>query len=76
MLVNRGRTSISGAEPGVIVYLDERLFGGVSMLRELAVNTIYEIRYLSATEAQQKWGPGHLQGVISVRSLRATDPDR
>jgi hypothetical protein len=42
-----------------------------SYLRDIPVAEIFEIRYRSAAQAQIKWGPGHMQGVIQVVNPRA-----
>lgn len=70
---SRGRTSIirqQSTTPTVI--LDDRPLGDVSYLRDLAVSTIYEIRYLTASQAQTKYGSGYPGGAIVVISARTT----
>lgn len=66
-LATRGRTSIlrrENAEP--VVYVDDRLFGGVAALRDIPANQVVEVRYYGAAQAQMKWGAGHSQGAILV----------
>jgi hypothetical protein len=68
-LATRGRTSIlrrENAEPAV--YVDDRLFGGVASLRDIPANQVVEVRYYGAAQAQMKWGAGHSQGAISVKT--------
>jgi hypothetical protein len=66
-LQTRGRTSIlrsEEAEPAV--YLDDRPLGGLSMLRDIQANTVIEVRYFGAAQAQMRWGAGHSAGAILV----------
>jgi hypothetical protein len=67
-LQTRGRTSINRSEEGeVAVYVDDRPFGGLAMLRDIQINTVLEVRHFSATQAQVRWGgDGHSQGAILV----------
>ena len=70
-LRNRGRTTLNLTDVRTpTVYLDETLMGDVSKLREIAPHFIWQIRYLSASEAQMKWGSGHPAGVIQVVTQR------
>lgn len=67
-LQTRGRTSITRSEESeVAVYVDDRPFGGLSMLRDIQINTVMEVRHFSATQAQVRWGgDGHSQGAILI----------
>lgn len=68
-LRSRGQTSLmrqSTDEP--VVYLDDRRMGGLTALRDIPVQLIFQIRYLSSSEAQLKWGSGHPGGVVQVVS--------
>lgn len=67
-LQTRGRTSISRSEESeVAVYVDDRPFGGLSMLSDIQIHTVMEVRHFSATQAQVRWGgDGHSQGAILV----------
>lgn len=67
-LSTRGRTSIQRSEETEpAVYVDDRPFGGLAMLRDIPLNTVIEVRYLSATQAQVRWGgDGHSAGGILV----------
>lgn len=68
MLVDRGKTSIAHQDPGIVVFLNGQRYGDLSSLDALEVNSIQEIRFLSAAEAQQRYGMGYPQGVILVTS--------
>lgn len=53
-----------------LVYLDERLLGGVQTLREIAASQIISIRHIDAATAINRWGVDHGQGVIMVVTKR------
>ncbi|MBC7896626.1 MAG: hypothetical protein H7066_14515 [Cytophagaceae bacterium] len=68
-LQSRGRTSIlrqENTEPAV--YLDDRLLGGVSTLRDIPSNQVIEVRYFGPAQAQMRWGTGNSAGAILVRT--------
>jgi hypothetical protein len=44
-------------DASVAVYLNEQLVGGVANLRRIAVHLTEDARYMSATEAQVRFGP-------------------
>ena len=68
---DRGRTSILRAESRTpIVVLDDRPLGDMSTLRDISLNVVYEIRYLSASQAQVKYGSGYPAGAIVVVSAK------
>jgi len=49
------------------VFVDGTQMGGVEELQQIASNMVEEIRYLSGTEAQTKYGPRFAAGVIEVK---------
>src|SRR5882672_9336195 len=66
-LHSRGPVSIQDPTAGVLqVYLNGMQYGDVSRLRELMRTEIREIRFYGAAEAQQRYGTGHVGGVIEV----------
>lgn len=68
---DRGKTSLLRSESRTpIVVLDDRPLGDLSMLRDISLNLVYEIRYLSASQAQVKYGSGYSAGAIVVVSAR------
>ena len=69
-LRTRGRASITaqGTESRGVL-LDDRPFGTVAQLREIDLSQIEEIRFLSAAEAQQKYGMGYVGGAIVVTTI-------
>jgi hypothetical protein len=68
MLNERGKTSIANMDPGIVVFLDGQRYGDVSSLDAMEVTTIEEVRYLTAAQAQSRFGTGYPQGVILVTS--------
>lgn len=67
-------SSVSEATTRVepLVYLDNQRMGGINFLRDIPVTEIFEIRYHTAAQAQIKWGNGHAQGVIQIRTARTS----
>jgi len=66
-LHTRGVVSIMDPTAGDIdVYLNGVANGGVSRLREITVDSVRELRFLNAGEAQMRYGLGHAGGVIEV----------
>ena len=55
-----------GGEGSILVYLDGVRYGDPSSLRQISVNIVQEVRYLSASEAQARYGTMDLHGVIAV----------
>ena len=64
-LQTRGTTSFQNPSE-VVVYVDGSRLGNTSTLRDIPANEVKEIRYLSATEATQRYGTGHASGAIVV----------
>ncbi len=53
-----------------MVYLDEMRYGGVSDLRNLRVDELVEIRFITANEAIVRYGNGHEYGALLITSTR------
>ena len=51
-----------------VVYCDRMRLGGIEWLRNIQAADVVEVRFLSANEAQFRYGSGHLGGVIDVRT--------
>lgn len=71
LVASRGPTELGsrrsgGADGGIMVYLENTRLGGVSALAQIPTNDIKEIRYLSASEATQRYGTGNTSGAIVV----------
>lgn len=66
-LTSRGPTSIRlRSTPQADVFLDNVFFGDIRSLRTITVSDISEVRYFPAYEAMQRFGSGHMGGVIQV----------
>ncbi|HEX2449980.1 MAG TPA: TonB-dependent receptor plug domain-containing protein [Gemmatimonadales bacterium] len=50
----------------VMVYVDGTRVGGVQELKRIPSQDVREIRFLSASDAQARYGTGHAAGVIQV----------
>jgi hypothetical protein len=55
-----------GSGDDLQVYVDSNRYGTMNSLRSLSVGGIHEIRYLSASEATNRYGTGHTGGAIVV----------
>ncbi|MCC6316868.1 MAG: hypothetical protein IT361_04175 [Gemmatimonadaceae bacterium] len=55
---------------GIVVYMDDVRVGEVGNLRTVLATQVREIRFISATDATQRWGTGHGSGAIQVVSKR------
>jgi hypothetical protein len=55
----------------IMVYVDGSRMGGVQELKRIPAQDVREIRFLSASDAQQRYGPGHGAGAIQV-SLKSS----
>jgi hypothetical protein len=64
-LQTRGATSFQSPSE-LVVYVDGSRLGNASTLRDVPANEVKEIRYLSSTEATQRYGTGHTSGAIVV----------
>ena len=52
------------------VYVDGMSYGHLYSLRNIPASEVSEIRFLTASQAQQKYGSGHPVGVIEVSTKR------
>ena len=69
-LASRGPTTLlQRQERQVVVYLDGRGYGDVESLRTITTDGIFEVRFLSPNQAQQRWGMNHAAGVIHVVTM-------
>jgi len=62
----RGAGGFQNAQ-GVAVYVNGQLFGDVRSLETIQKSTVADVRYLSVTEAQQRYGTRVYAPVIEVR---------
>lgn len=59
---------------GLRVYLDDVELGGVDALRTIPIDQVTAIRYLSASDAQLRWGNDLPSGVILVSTSHVMEP--
>jgi hypothetical protein len=70
-LRRRSMTSVpSFMSPTVQVYLDELPFGTAESLHYIPLERVRLIRYISAAEADLRWGGSHVAGAILVTTLK------
>ena len=64
----RGRpTALMPQNEGqLIVYVDGTRYGTVESLRQLVPSVAMAVRYYSPSDAEARFGPGHLNGAIEV----------
>ncbi len=55
----------------VMVFMDNQEFGGPDALRQVPLTAAAEVRYFGPSDAQARFGPGYINGVIQIIS-RAT----
>jgi len=53
-------------EGNIVVYLDETRLGGPETLHQIAIKDAAVVRFLSPSEAEARFGAGHLHGAIQV----------
>ena len=64
-LQTRGQTSIMGSS-AIQVYVDGTHMGGIDVLQQINTTDVKEIRWLSSSEATQRFGTGNAQGAIVI----------
>lgn len=64
-LIKRGQTSIN-LEGDIVVYIDNVALGGPESLKSIDVQSVQSVRFLNASEAQMRYGVGHMHGAIVV----------
>jgi hypothetical protein len=64
-LIKRGQTSIN-LEGDIVVYVDNVALGGPESLKSIDVQSVQHVRFLNASEAQMRFGVGHMHGAIVV----------
>ena len=64
-LIKRGQTSIN-LEGDIVVYVDNVALGGPESLRTIDVHSVQSARFMTASEAQMRYGVGHMHGAIVV----------
>lgn len=64
----RGASSLSGAQSDIVIYLNGQRFGGSASLAQFQATSIRDMRFLSPSEATNRFGTGHNAGAILVRT--------
>jgi hypothetical protein len=64
-LIRQLRPSWPGQGTQVSIVVNNDVMGGYAMLNNQPVSTVREVRYLTKSEAQMKWGP-RVQEVIQI----------
>jgi hypothetical protein len=64
-LIKRGQNSVN-FEGDIVVYVDNVALGGPDALRSIDVQSIQMVRFMTASEAQLRYGVGHTHGAIVV----------
>jgi len=67
-------TALIRDEPDILVYLNNSKFGTVESLRDIDVENVHSLEFVSPAKATMRWGSGHTKGVIVVRSTRGEMP--
>jgi len=66
-LRGRGAVSIRETTPAqAVVYVNEQRLGGPEQLEGIATSAIISLRFISSSEATNRWGTGHGGGAIAV----------
>lgn len=68
-LTPRTATSLTPGE--VIVYRDGQRMGGVAQLRDITVDVVESVQFLSGPEAASRFGLDHQHGAILVTTRRS-----
>lgn len=61
----RGQVSL-GRQVSVVVYVNGRPAGGTGILADISIESVRELRYLTGSEATQRFGTDHGEGAILV----------
>jgi len=69
-LRNAPSTIRPDAEGTVVIYLDRVRLGGPESLRQINPMQVSEVRYYRPSDAELRFGPGHLHGAIEVTTAR------
>jgi len=66
--------SLRGPSGEIQVYLDDQHLGGIRTLLTIPIPNVESIRHVDGIEAPARYGMGHEQGVILVRTHLGTPP--
>lgn len=66
-LRSRGSSSLRDATPATaVVYVDDIRYGELDALRTMSADQVFQIQYLSASDATTRFGTDHLGGAILI----------
>lgn len=65
-----GATMNSPGKAGPVIYIDEIRQEGLDQLRTLRAADIFEARYMTGNEASGRYGAGHENGAILVKTVK------
>jgi hypothetical protein len=68
-LRKRGRSSVTN-EGDIAVYVDGSRYGTPASLRNIAAFSVDSMRFLPPAEATNRYGTGHVHGIIMVYTKR------
>ena len=66
----RRRTSVNAGEDAIVVYRDDVRQGGLAVLRDMTVESVSSIRFITGPEADGRFGRGHQSGAILITSRK------
>lgn len=70
-LRGRGPASLRNTQPALpVVYVDGVRFGPVESLRQITVESLQRLEFMSAPDATNRYGTGHGGGAILVQTRR------
>jgi hypothetical protein len=69
-LEDRGANTFNGPPATAVVFIDGARVGDLEHLRNVQINSVSEIRYLTSGEASNRYGMGLARGVIEVITKR------
>lgn len=58
----------SDRQADLVVYLDNSRFGGPDALRQIPPRSVGSVHYLSPSQAEARFGQGHMNGAIVIVS--------
>jgi hypothetical protein len=68
-LRSRGANSVRNATPPTaVVYLNGMRYGSLEQMKSLSADGVFQIQYLSAADAQTRFGMDHTGGAILITS--------
>jgi hypothetical protein len=66
MMRSRPTALMPQNEGELVVYVDGTRYGNIESLRQFVPTAVQAVRYYSPSDAEARFGPGHLHGAIEV----------